>query len=673
MNVPDWKMSRLMVAGCCIFPAIPLPAVDLDPDSRWEIRDFYKTVYTWGTDSGMEWDGDYASGEPGTVSETWQEATRIRLDYFRSMAGISGELVLDEELSAMCREAALMMSANNALSHSPPENWLWWSGDGSEAARNSNLALGTTGAESVEGYMADFGASNYRVGHRRWILNPPSTVMGNGDVPGDPSSGLRSANALWVVPGPADPGAETRDPYVAWPPRGYVPVDFAYARWSFSHPGADFSAASVTLHSDGQQIPVRIEPGGTGNSGDSAIVWVAHDLGTASREPWPFKGQDQAVEVRITGVRINGTLREFSYTVVLFDPRQPGPEEYPHHTLVPDEVYVDVPTPVQGALRPWAEALQARLLEARDYYLVHNAERGENTLLADISPGYSPVQTNRKATGSWAFHLANPDSTSQSLTIPGEFIVGTGSPSLRFDSSLAWASAGQYASVDVNSGSGSDWESVWMQSGPAESGNALTEVRIDLTPWAGRTIRLRFRYDHQPGTSYYPQVEDSVGWAFDNILLSGVREIIETTLLPVSPGSGPIGITFNDTQPVSLQTRSLAFGDFPLEWGPVVEVQPQVRTGAQIPPEDWVLDPMLGWVHGSGNGWAYSPVMGHIDLNHFPWIHTAIGWLRLERGSMESGLWLYHPVEGFLFTREDLEGAYLRSPFTSADRGSFRR
>ena len=191
MITPKWKKCRLVTALCCIFPAIPLISVQIDPDNRWEVRDFYNSVYTYGANAKMDWDGSYTTGNPGTLAAKWQEAVRIRINYFRSMAGITGAVELDATLDAMCQAAALMMSANDALSHDPPEDWLWWSQEGYDAARKSNLALGSNGIESVEGYMADFGDANYRAGHRRWILYPPSTVMGNGDIPGDPQAGIR--------------------------------------------------------------------------------------------------------------------------------------------------------------------------------------------------------------------------------------------------------------------------------------------------------------------------------------------------------------------------------------------------------------------------------------------------------------------------------------------------
>ena len=68
--------------------------------------------------------------------------------------------------------------------------------------------------------------------------------MGTGDVP----SANNLWNDLWVFDtNYSAPRPGTRDGFVAWPPKGYVPYQAVYPRWSFSYPGADFSGASVTM------------------------------------------------------------------------------------------------------------------------------------------------------------------------------------------------------------------------------------------------------------------------------------------------------------------------------------------------------------------------------------------------------------------------------------------
>jgi len=150
--------------------------------------------------------------------------------------------------------------------------------------------------------------------------------MGTGDVT-DASNGGRDANTLWVQDGNifgARPAV--RDDFVAWPPPGYISYDLVPARWSLSYPGAVFSAASVSVTRDGQSVPVRLEPAGTGNIGENTLVWVVDNRDTASPSVLAKPQTDTTYQVAITGVTVGGASRMFSYSVTVFDadPNAPG-------------------------------------------------------------------------------------------------------------------------------------------------------------------------------------------------------------------------------------------------------------------------------------------------------------------------------------------------------------
>ena len=46
-----------------------------------------------------------------------------RINYFRAMAGVGDDITFDSTYNTKAQAAALMMSANQALSHSPPADW----------------------------------------------------------------------------------------------------------------------------------------------------------------------------------------------------------------------------------------------------------------------------------------------------------------------------------------------------------------------------------------------------------------------------------------------------------------------------------------------------------------------------------------------------------------------
>ena len=69
------------------------------------------------------------------LAGTFQDATALRVNYFRAMAGVSAAVTFSDALGAKAQQAALMMSANNSLSHFPPTTWLDYTQAGAEAAR----------------------------------------------------------------------------------------------------------------------------------------------------------------------------------------------------------------------------------------------------------------------------------------------------------------------------------------------------------------------------------------------------------------------------------------------------------------------------------------------------------------------------------------------------------
>jgi hypothetical protein len=289
------------------------PAPWINTANRSEVRAFYLTQYlaSEGVDSG--WTGNHASCYPGATSEAFRQAIVLRINFFRSMAGIPAIAGLDPVYSSKAQAAALMMSVNRALSHNPPSSWDCYSEAGREGAGSSDLYLGVYGPAAISGYIYDPGSGNIYVGHRRWILYPQTRFMGSGDIP--PRDGYPPANALWVfdLDNIWGPRPETRDVFVAWPPPGYVPYQVVYPRWSFSYPGANFSNATVTMGQDGQPISLTILDTKNGY-GENTVVWEPdQNLGAKPQS-------DTTYHVSIGNVSIPGFPQPIEYDVIVFDP-----------------------------------------------------------------------------------------------------------------------------------------------------------------------------------------------------------------------------------------------------------------------------------------------------------------------------------------------------------------
>lgn len=283
----------------------------VDPQSRDDSLRFYRDVYLASENAAPGWSGDHAACDPGDTNQSFRDAVLLRINYFRAMAGIPPLEGLNPEYNHKAQQAALMMSANNALSHDPPADWQCYTPEGDQAAGSSNLYLGVYGVSAIDGYIRDPGAGNYPAGHRRWILYPYTRYMGTGDIP--PANGANAANALWVFDADGHPARPaTREPFVAWPPPGYVPHDVVYPRWSLAYPGADFSAATVAMTRNGAPLAANVQPVVTGY-GDNTLVWEPDTpFGSAP-------GADTVYTVEVTNAIIDGAAQTFSYTVTLFD------------------------------------------------------------------------------------------------------------------------------------------------------------------------------------------------------------------------------------------------------------------------------------------------------------------------------------------------------------------
>jgi hypothetical protein len=269
--------------------------------------------YLGSDTSDAGWTGDHSSCDAGSTSDLFRQAMLRRINYFRSMAGIPALTGLNATYNLKAQAAALMMSVNRTLSHSPDPSWLCYTEAGDEGAGSSNLYLGVYGPAAISGYVYDPGSGNTAVGHRRWVLYPQTQEMGTGDIP--PLDGYPAANALWVfdLEHMWEPRPATREPYVAWPPPGYVPYQVVYPRWSFAFAGADFSQAKVSMTRSGQPLAlVQNEP--EYGYGENTLVWEPQVSFTTP------PAADTSYAVTVSNVLVSGEARSFTYTVILFTP-----------------------------------------------------------------------------------------------------------------------------------------------------------------------------------------------------------------------------------------------------------------------------------------------------------------------------------------------------------------
>ena len=299
-----------------------LPEFIANLQDREESKEFFINTYMvsegLNPENIINWNGNHRTCDEGTTSQNFRDEVARRINYFREMAGVPANIALDDELNSNAQKAALMMSANSTLSHTPPSTWDCFTDEGSLGASKSNLGLGSFGWTSIDRYMRDQGDGNSAVGHRRWIIFPKTVLMGAGNIP--PTNNFRETNALWVIGDSfSTPRPETRDEFVAWPPPGFVPYQTVYPRWSFSFPDADFSSVTVSMQQNGKTVQISVAPIATG-FGENTIVWIPTGMG--SNDQWPKPDNDETYTININDVRIDGENQSFTYNVTVFDPME---------------------------------------------------------------------------------------------------------------------------------------------------------------------------------------------------------------------------------------------------------------------------------------------------------------------------------------------------------------
>ena len=289
-------LSALAIYGCKK-EVIPTPELT----SRETALEDYNTNYLGSEVSDPGWTGSTETCNAGTLPQATHDKVIKRINYFRRMVGLNDNTTLDPSKYGMYQDAALMMKANSALNHTPPDTWICYTQNGYSGASTSNLALGAHASNAVTLFINDPGASNTSVGHRRWILHSAKTQFSYGST--------NSSMSLGVI-GVA--GGNTKIPaFIAYPPNGYIPQTLTFPRWSFGIAGADFSAATVTMTGDSVNIPVTIISAG-GNYGDKTIVWEPQGIVTNSNA-------DVSYTVTVSGIA-GAAQTSYTYTSIIFKP-----------------------------------------------------------------------------------------------------------------------------------------------------------------------------------------------------------------------------------------------------------------------------------------------------------------------------------------------------------------
>ena len=315
---------HILVVKCILFISI-LGITSCDPNSddpiakdvtghpvltKEEVLLAYEEIYLPTTVDDPQWTGSAENCDRGTIPQSVQDKVLARINYYRLMVGLPGDVTFDTELNDKCQAAALMFLRNQSLSHDPPTSWSCWSNDGFEAAGNSNIGLGDGNTpvhctKAIDLYINDNESGNASVGHRRWILYSKAKVMGHGST--------SRSDALWVTGNTANSIPEDLPDFISYPPPGYTPHPLCYRKWSFSVPEANFEHSSVVMtNQDGESITISVQHRsipGEAIIGDNSIVWIPTILNNDDTEV--------CFQVTISNVELFNEVYNYSYIVTL--------------------------------------------------------------------------------------------------------------------------------------------------------------------------------------------------------------------------------------------------------------------------------------------------------------------------------------------------------------------
>ncbi|MBN8460877.1 MAG: hypothetical protein J0M04_23860 [Verrucomicrobia bacterium] len=539
----------------------------VDTQVRNDVVSFWHGVYqaSEGYWNNHGWTGNYTATSPydsgvGTTASVFVTDTERRINFYRALCGVPANVVLNtsstvsvesgdsqQPAASTLKSAAAQRSAYmlirtwgyydgtlhpplgnswSALSHSPVQaSCVAWTTAAWNANYRGNLAIGYFGPGAVDAYMLEetgTGAStsewNSDVGHRRWLLYPPSTNMATGDTPGQfVSSGnvIRvPTNVIYVHQRTAELASVTPK-FTSFPPAGYFPAPLNSTYWSLTYPGADFTNATVAMTTSGGSPVSATVVKRNGVYGDPALVWQV-----ASAASVKSVTADTTFNVTVSGIAGTGVPTSASYSVTLINPDQITSDL---SVYGPASASVTAGATYTFAQPASAEAVQVNSFQATSSALAEGAEdatsayvisntTGSYALLSTCSFSSDPGFTPLSGAGTKSFNLTFPISydlkysgpAQQSFELDRDILPGSGAK-LNFKYQRGNMSPGSNLVVESSNDAGL----TWTQLGTAITGNAtgqrdttVTTTNRDLTSSA-TPVRVRFRYYLTAGQGAY--------------------------------------------------------------------------------------------------------------------------------------------------------------------------
>lgn len=277
----------------------------------------------------------------GDLTPQYRESGLRYLNFLRQLAGLA-PVTLSEHLCVQAQYGAVLLAANDTLSHTPEKPWDMGASFyrmGSSACKAANLSMRYNYSHSgllqnaLQGQMNELSASNRQaLGHRRWLLDPALGQTGFG------VASSASDRLYVVIPVSDDSGSGPVPETVCWPAAGQFPNTLFSpgTPWSISLDPARYQTPRegrlqvvVTRLRDGRQfIPAPLDGQLQLNEEGSYLLVNIEAYGTGSCITFSI-GKSELGEacylgdytVSVTGLRYkDGSEAPLTYTVRFFDP-----------------------------------------------------------------------------------------------------------------------------------------------------------------------------------------------------------------------------------------------------------------------------------------------------------------------------------------------------------------
>ena len=203
----------------------------------------------------LNWTGDIASCDVGTISTEYKLSIVQRINWYRDMQGLP-PLRHDNGSDFTSQAGAMVLSCNQIVTQYISPTFTCYSTQASYGTSSSLLAAGSnSGIEMVNELIEDNDIDNFEVLHRSYLMTPDLSAVGVGQI----LSTTPNANKGVLVINIADnlftePPKTYRENFIAWPTPGYFPylaLPKNSRRWSYYPFGSqdiiDFSLANVSV------------------------------------------------------------------------------------------------------------------------------------------------------------------------------------------------------------------------------------------------------------------------------------------------------------------------------------------------------------------------------------------------------------------------------------------